>query len=145
MNFYALAILLAPNWSFMNTYMHEKGLAFKVDVENFYEVDFEVWDINDDELLSEEEWTKGHEYLYSDFVNKNFKEIDLDNDGYLAFKEYRSSLSETNYYYKWDINKNHAVGESELASVVFDVVDTNRDGIISEEEYNDFELHFFTI
>merc|ERR1712065_101135 len=59
-----------------------------VDKEDFLSKVYVVWDIDNDNLISDTEWNEGFENNYANYVDIEYYAIDSNEDGMLDFNEY---------------------------------------------------------
>ena len=108
------------------------------DENKFYESSYELWDTDNDNRLSEDEWRTGYESSYGDYVEDDFTSYDANQNKYLEREEYQSSLSESDYYSNTDKNKDQSLDNKEYSTVVFECADKNRDSYLDEDEFKDY-------
>lgn len=116
-----------------------------LDDEDFYTVTFKVWDVDDDEKLSEEEWNKGYDYHYGNYVTHSYSDIDVDDDGYIQYVEYDEYLNDGDYFSDWDLNQNANLDEEELARGIFNHWDIDKSGFLEHDEYEEFDTYYLDI
>ncbi|MDN3687566.1 EF-hand domain-containing protein [Cyclobacterium jeungdonense] len=113
-----------------------------LDDEDFYTFNYALIDTDDDDLLTEEEWTYGYDYYYGDYLKDgydSFEAYDVDGDGYIEYTEYYDGLYDTDYYVTWDIDKDTYLSQEELAENVFENWDLNDTGLMSRSEFYNFD------
>jgi len=112
-----------------------------LDDEDFYTTTYYIIDRDNDNLLMKEEWDMGYNYYYGDYLTDDFTMYDLNRDNYISHEEYVTSLRDTDYFLMWDVDRNQYLSESELADRVFEIWDTNDDGIMSQTEFQRLDRH----
>lgn len=132
---------------FTSNYVHDWNVIDDdhLDDEDFYTVIYNMWDLDDDERLTEEEWKYSIDYLYGDYVAEDFVAFDTDNDGYIEYVEYYDVLFETDFYDMWDVNDDGYLNEYELARMVFNNWDYDDSNFIERDEYTDFDAFYLDI
>ncbi len=115
------------------------------DDEDFYTVTYDIWDVDDDDLLTVEEWDYGYDYFYGDYVNDDFVALDLDNDGFIEYVEYYDVFADTYYYTDWDIDADTYLNEYELARLVFNNWDVDNSNFIEKDEFDDFKAYYLEV
>lgn len=115
------------------------------DDEDIYKGTFKIWDVDDDTLLTEEEWLYGYDYYYGDYVFDDFVALDTDGDGKLEYIEYYDILEESDFYENWDVNKDKNLNEYELARMLFNNWDFDDSNFIEPDEYEEFDSYYLDI
>ncbi len=113
-----------------------------LDDEDFYTFNYKLIDIDNDDLLTLDEWTYGCNYYYGDYLVDDFDAYDIDGDGFLEYVEYYDVLYDTDYYVAWDIDKDTYLSQAELAENVFERWDLNDTGLLSRSEYKNFDKYY---
>ncbi|XP_013399032.1 sarcoplasmic calcium-binding protein [Lingula anatina] len=94
---------------------------------------------DDNAQISEEEFLKNHMLMFNDSKNRahladsfviEFIAIDADGDGYISPREHAA------YFYGIGI-------PTEYSRRIFDIMDTNKDGLISKEEFTQAQMEFW--
>jgi len=116
-----------------------------LDDEDFYTVTYGIWDVDDDELLTEEEWWYGYDYYFGDYIYDDYVAIDTDGDGFIEYAEYYDALYDTDYYAVWDVDKDTYLDQYELARMVFNNWDYDNSNFIEFDEYIDFDSYYLDI
>ncbi|AVX05258.1 hypothetical protein MXMO3_02747 [Maritalea myrionectae] len=121
---------------------------------------FEVWDIDEDGLISGEELSVGvYETIDSDESGEvtapeyvadtqrapdywfdqtvSWDAWDIDGDGVILANEFAEGWSDIGLLSTWDTNNDGLLSETEFATGVFYKYDENNDGIIEEPELTD--------
>jgi len=116
-----------------------------LDDEDFYRVTYSIWDVDNDEMLSEEEWQYGYDYYYGDYILDDYVAIDTDGDGFIEYQEYYDVLYPTEYYMVWDVDEDTYLSELELARLVFNNWDINDNNFLELDEYQNFDSYYLDI
>ncbi len=131
------AVFIANYWDDWNPDDDEN-----LDEDDFYTFTYAIIDVDDDELLTPEEWVYGYDYYYGDYLVDDFVAYDVDGDGYLEYAEYYDVLYDTDFYATWDIDMDTYLSKAELAENVFELWDTNDTGLMSKSEFNNFKKYY---
>lgn len=110
--------------------------------EAFYRSSYKVWDTNRDQRLGEDEWKYGFDSSYKNFVKGDYKSLDKNADGNLDYDEYHNSLRNTDYYLKYDMDKNKGLDDTEISNMVFDNWDFDKNNSIDENEYKKYQRNY---
>lgn len=116
-----------------------------LDDEDFFVSSYEMWDNDNDEMLTEEEWLFGYDYYFGDYVTVDYVAVDTDGDGFIEYAEYYDILDDTDFYTVWDVDANGYLNEYELARMVFNNWDIDNTNFIELDEYQDFDSHYLDI
>lgn len=116
-----------------------------LDDEAFHQVVFDVWDVDDDEFMTRDEWVRGYDYYYGNYVVVDYEDIDLNKDNYIVYQEYYDVVGDTDFFVEWDLNRDLNISEEELAQGVFNRWDVNNDGIIDLDEFVEFDSFYLDI
>lgn len=116
-----------------------------LDDEDFYHVTYAMWDVDNDNLLSKEEWQYGYDYYYGDYILDDYVAIDTDGDGFIEYQEYYDVLYPTQYYTVWDVDEDTYLSELELARLVFNNWDINDNNFLELDEYQKFDSYYLDI
>lgn len=106
--------------------------------EDLYVGYYNLWDLDNDGYVDEEEWKKGTElYFDDDDINSigPYESWDMDRDLRLDEEEFSQGLAKDDYFYGWNIDEDSGITEKEFYRMVFDYWDFNGDGIFSRSEY----------
>ncbi|XP_013387371.1 sarcoplasmic calcium-binding protein-like [Lingula anatina] len=94
---------------------------------------------DDNAKISEAEFLQNHMLMFNDSKNRanladflviEFIAIDADGDGYISPREHAA------YFYGLNI-------PTEYSKPMFDIMDTNKDGLISKEEFTQAQIEFW--
>ena len=117
------------------------------DFKELYQGFYEVWDVDQDEVLSEKEWAYGTAHYLKDFRAKKygyFENWDLDSDDEVEIEEFVSALADTPYYTDWDQDGDNKLDRNEFGSGSFNINDEDRKKPVSQEEFEawspDYEM-----
>lgn len=116
-----------------------------LDDEDFHTTVYHMWDVDDDMMLTRDEWTGGYDYYYGNYVVVDYEEIDVDADGLISFDEYNDWAYDTHFYADWDYDADTFLSEEELAKGVFENWDVDNSQAIERDEYNDFDMYYLDI
>jgi hypothetical protein len=87
----------------------------------------------DDEVIEEAEWDESYGYA--------FTELDQDQDGQLTEDEFIAGY-ESDLYTQWDVDGNQELTEDEFNRGLFNTIDADANGAITEVEYGPYESWF---
>lgn len=119
----------------------EDGLS----ADEFGVVTVTVWDRDDDDLVSEDEWNEGTERWFGDDVDYGaWADWDLDGDSELDANEVREGFETNNLYDRVDRDADLIIDDEELADWFFDIFDWNDDDQIDTTEWDWGEQHGYT-
>lgn len=114
-----------------------------VDEREFYEYTFNQLDQDRDRNLNQEEWMRGNDSLYGDYIGeRDFNEIDSDRNQRVSNMEFEDALRRSYYYYDMDKNRDRKVDKNELNEGVYGRMDKNKDKSIDEQEYEAFDSFY---
>lgn len=116
-----------------------------LDDEDLYISSFEVWDVDEDDVLSEDEWVVAFDHYFGDYVVSEYNDIDLDDDNAISYDEYYQIVEESGYYLDWNMDKDDYISEEELSEGIFSRWDVNNDLYLDKEEYLAFDDHYLDI
>lgn len=110
--------------------------------EEFYNTTYLNTDVDDDDLISEDEWNQGYASMYSNYVDEaDFATYDTDADGSLSSEEWMTGFGETEWFTTYDADASANVSEAEWDTGLFADWDTDGDSMISEDEYNNYSAY----
>lgn len=97
---------------------------------------YALWDANDDGKLSIEEWDDAVDLWFGEqAVNLSVDTWDPDGDGVISLAEFADGLQQSDLLARLDTaNGDSLLGEEELATGLFDVIDIDADAVVREEE-----------
>ncbi len=94
------------------------------------------WDRNRDGFLSTDEWSANSARWYPKTISyQTYTYWDKDSDGKLDPAEFNTVVSTTNLYKVWDADANNVIDAQEYASATFSLYDSDKDGVLSKEEW----------
>lgn len=111
-----------------------------LDETEFYGGIYNDIDLDNDELLSEDEFGAGYGQWYAD-TGLDFDDLDADTDGFLTEDEFGIGLddwgAETNLasFDTWDADASGMLEDNEFYGGLSETWDTDRDGLLSEDEF----------
>ena len=118
------------------TWAGEQGWA-EMDEEGFSETTVGLWDVDDDDRVSEQEWTDATDRWYGDDVEYGtWADWDGDGDSFLDANEVREGMETNNLYDRVDMDNDAVFDDEELADWWFDVWDFNDDETIDTTEWD---------
>lgn len=126
---------------FITHYAHDIDSVDNIypDDEDFLATSYGFWDIDGDELLSEQEWREAGAF-YTDDITNNFVSMDIDEDGFIEYSEFYDVLDNIGYFHLWDQNNDGNLNRYELARMLFNKWDKNISNFIELTEYKKFDL-----
>ena len=113
-----------------------------LDDEDFFKVVYRIWDIDGDKLLDEDEWVMGYRDFHGNTVQVDYKDINIDGNDHVVYKEYMKGMNDADFYSAWDKNNDGNLSDNELATGIFHTWDTNNNGLIEEKEYQKFDAKY---
>lgn len=113
-----------------------------LDDEDFYTYTYDMIDTDDDDLLSSAEWDIGYDYYYGEYIEDDYEEYDVNDDGYVSYSEYEDSIIDTDLYVDWDVDRDTYLSQDELSESVFNTWDANNNSKLSNQEFIDFDLYY---
>lgn len=116
-----------------------------LDDEDFFVSSYGMWDTDNDEMLSEEEWLYGYDHYYGDYVVVDYLTVDEDGDGFIQYTEFYDIFDDTDYYTVWDVDADGYLNEFELARMVFNNWDIDNTNFIEVDEYQEFDSLYLDI
>ncbi len=107
--------------------------------DEFYATTFGNTDVDNDDLISEDEWNQGYASMYGNYSeDTDFATFDTDADGSLSSEEWRTGFGESTWFTTYDADADTSLTEDEWNTGIFNDWDTDADGMISEDEYNTY-------
>ncbi|MFP4060041.1 MAG: hypothetical protein ACOCXD_00500 [Bacteroidota bacterium] len=116
-----------------------------LDDEDFYMSTYMLWDENNDDLLSREEWTMGYEHYYGQYIDDEFEELDKDVNGYIDYNEFLNAIAKTDIFADWDIDASRYINEKELAVGVFENWDIDSSNTLDKHEFEQFDEYYLDL
>ncbi len=110
--------------------------------DDFLQATYRIWDEDKDEKLTEEEYTRGFDYSYGNYIVNDFEGLDSDRDGYIGYNEYSIALMETSFYLDWDIHNDKKLDEEDLAAGIFAQWDIDQSGLIEIDEFKRYKDYY---
>ena len=101
--------------------------------EEFYQIIFRRLDKNGDQNLSSGEFAPGLKYLFEQNSNKKLSNNSIKS---LSFPEFESALKRTNYFNNHDTNRDGSLTRKELHAFVFLAMDLDKNGVIDKKEFD---------
>lgn len=109
----------------------------------FYLTTFSKADLNNDERVSREEWSKGFQVTYGDYAHEDdFDLFDTDEDGFLSSEEWSDGFDDSEWFDDFDENDDDLISNDEWDKGIFQDWDENEDGYLDEEEFNNYYTGF---
>lgn len=102
---------------------------------------FSVLDQDQSSSLSPEEWEKGKAQFFSEEKSdKQQAEMnwDANNDDQIQPDEFQAGLEKLNYFSEWDNNGDDQLTEEEIAEGSFAMWDTDGNGVVEADEYQEW-------
>ena len=96
---------------------------------------FELWDGDDDGVLSREELVAGLRVWFPDRGVVKLDEWDADGNGMLSVGEFGQGALSSNLYDAYDANGDGEIETEEVSKYLFSRWDTNDDGYVDREEW----------
>lgn len=126
---------MEENQTYQN-WQNEEGTLTEDD---FNRGTFNRWDVNNDNYLDTDEYTRGNSAWETDYGN-NFDTWDRNRDSRLDVDEYNTGMTEAGIYSDWDTNRDGALDQDEFNQGTFNRMDINRDGRVDDTEYNQSDI-----
>ncbi|MGK7311843.1 MAG: hypothetical protein ACN0LA_06340 [Candidatus Longimicrobiales bacterium M2_2A_002] len=99
---------------------------------------FNVWDVDDDDVIVESEWETGVDYLYEDDLDPGvFDDWDVNSDSELDLDEVSEGLDTTQWNEDWYTDADPVVGYDEFLDDYYALWDLDDDGLVDTVEYYD--------
>nr|WKN38094.1 hypothetical protein K4G66_05185 [Tunicatimonas sp. TK19036] len=119
---------------------NENGDSY-ISKEEFSNGFFSVLDRDQSASLSAEEWEKGKAQFFSEeSTEKEQSEMnwDANSDNQIQLDEFKSGLEELDYFSEWDSNGDDQLAEEEIAEGSFAMWDTDGNGVVEADEYQEW-------
>ncbi|RDC71938.1 hypothetical protein DLJ49_12655 [Rhodovulum sp. 12E13] len=101
----------------------------------FYVATYDMMDLNGDGMLTVAEWdTWADTRIGEDEVNLDLSEWDQDGDDRITRAEYDEAAGEAPWFTDYDANTDDLIDAAEYRNGVFEWIDANDDGVITESE-----------
>lgn len=104
---------------------------------------FNMWDTNDDGMINNTEWSTATADFNINATNSQMSTWDTDMDNSLTMEEFRSGFAANNFYADWDMDGTMTLNEREFTDGIFNQLDRDRNGTMTEMEYNTFNNRYF--
>ncbi|WP_055662857.1 PRC-barrel domain-containing protein [Jannaschia seosinensis] len=104
-----------------------------IDEDEFYVGVYDAWDVDDDEILTDVEYTEGWSTWFGDYEPIGYSDLDLDADAELVADEFATGLGQTELYDTWGAGGD--LGEEQFVTVLYDVYDADDDLVVTQAEY----------
>ena len=135
------------------------GMLDNTEVTGIYENNFEEWDTNDDDVLSQDEfntttfsltdmndddgideaeWNDGYSSFFGNWNEDDFATFDEDSDGWLDPTEWNNAFADSEWFGTFDANADDSLDEDEWDTGLFNDWDTDDNEEIDEDEFNVF-------
>lgn len=109
----------------------------QVSEEEFNQTTFRNVDENGDSAVDDEEWEYGLTSLYGPYAStEDYQNFDSDDDGNIAEDEWNEGFTNADWYDSYDQDRDGFLTNDELSQGLFSDWDSNGDGVIDEDEYD---------
>ena len=113
-----------------------------VDEDEFYVGVYNAWDVDDDDILTDAEYSEGWGTWFGDYDEVGYGDLDLDADAELTEDEFATGLGEARLYDTWADGGD--LGEEQFVTGLYDVYDADDDLVVTQAEY-DVVGEFWTV
>jgi len=128
--------------SFWDDWIYEPSSESGLNEQAFYRSAFNQVDIDDDDLVSKQEWKHGYGHYYGGEIADDFDAYDLNNDQYISYSEYSKAMTDKRYFSTWDTNYDAYADAVEVATAIFNQWDQNSNGSWDAEEFKEFDTFY---
>jgi len=129
-------VIFDTNWR-----QNEQGA---VSGEDLYPATYQIWDVDGDQLLSEDEWLYGYDFNFGDYVLDDYNAVDTDKDGFVDYVEFFETMSETDYQALYDVDGDNFISRYELSRAIFNSWDYDDSNFIEKDEFDRFKNFYLT-
>lgn len=105
----------------------------EVTTEDFRMGVFDMWDVNDDDLLLEDEYNEAVNWLYDGSAPFAYGDLDANGDGEITVEEFDQNYGD-DLYNTFDANGDDTLTVEELGNGFYDLLDADDDGAIIADE-----------
>ena len=133
------------------------GVLDENEVPLIYQDNFEVWDTDDDDMLSRDEfdttifgftdmnadegidqneWNEGFANFFGNWTTDDFATFDTDDDDILSYDEWQETFADSPWYETYDADNDAFVTQAELNRGFFTDWDANEDNFVDEDEFD---------
>ena len=106
----------------------------RIDDNEFRTGFYDRFDRNNDDRIVEAEYDRYGEGVFGDNVS-DFDALDANDDAYLDSDEFNIVLDDAGLYDSWDADGDGYLVDNELYDGTYGTLDTDRDGVYTEAEY----------
>ena len=104
--------------------------------DEFYTNTFGSVDSNDDDSITEDEWTEGETNMFGDYTDDDFGTFDSNSDGMINNDEWNEGFGDSEWFNSYDGDKDGFLNGDEFNDGIFNDWDNNADGMLDENEFN---------
>lgn len=94
-----------------------------------------IWDDNDDDLLTEQEWNENVGDWIDPDRSGEFTQWDANADGAIDRMELQQGFARIDFFGDWDLNDDDGVDENEFGEGLFGIFDRNDDDYLDDSEW----------
>ncbi len=124
-----------------NWRLNEQGA---VSGDDLYPATYQIWDVDGDQMLSEDEWLYGYDFNFGDYVLDDYNAVDTDKDGFVDYVEFYETMQETDYQAMYDVDGDNTISRYELSRAIFNSWDYDDSNFIEKDEFDRFKNYYLT-
>lgn len=116
-----------------------------LDDEDFFKIVYRIWDVNNDDLLSIDEWNNAYESFFGDYLVVEQDYFDINTERTMVYQEFHEIIDDTDIFEELDVDKDSRINQIELARAVFNHYDKDDSNFLELNEYLELDADFLDI
>ena len=116
-----------------------------LDDEDFFRIVYKIWDVDNDDVLSIDEWTNAYESFFGDYLVVEQDVLNIGNERPMVYQEFHKIIDDADIFEELDFDKDSRINRIELARAIFNHYDKNESNFLELNEYLEFDAYFMDI